>query len=69
LRALRSELVSFAADGLYAPWALRIIELLAQPRDMHIRGARRDFAVVLPNLLKNFFARQHAIAVQNEIFE
>jgi hypothetical protein len=51
------------------PGTLWIIELLAQPRDVHIHGPRIDFAVVLPPFLKNFFARQYAIAVQHQILQ
>ena len=33
---LRGELVSLPANRLDPPWALRIVQLLAQPRDVHI---------------------------------
>lgn len=36
--ALRGELVSLAANRLNAPWALRMVLLLAQLRDVHIHG-------------------------------
>jgi hypothetical protein len=66
---LRGELVSFPANRLNPSGTLRIIELLAQPRDVHIHGPRIDFAVVLPHLMKNFLARQNAIAVEHQILQ
>jgi len=36
---------------------------------VHIHDPRIDFAVVLLHFLKNFFARQYALAVKHQIFQ
>jgi hypothetical protein len=45
-------LYPFAANRLDAPWALRIDQLLAQPRDVHMHGLRIDCTVVPPTILR-----------------
>jgi hypothetical protein len=64
-----AELIATAAHGLDVLGILRIIQLLPQPRDVHIKGRRVHFALVSPDLLKNFFAGKDAIAVKHQILQ
>src|ERR1700704_6500121 len=61
------EAVAFAADGLDEFWILRIVEFLTKPGDVHNDNTRRDFAIILPHLLQNFFTWNDAVAMIHEI--
>jgi hypothetical protein len=46
---------------------LGIVELLAEPSNMHVNGPGRHVAVVLPHDLEYLFARNHSVAVVQQI--
>src|SRR6185437_15436426 len=62
------EAIALAANRLNMAGILRIaLELLPDPGDVHVDGAGGDVGAVLPNFAQQLLARDHAMAVINQI--
>src|SRR5690242_9649756 len=69
-RALSRELVAETVDGVNELRILRIaLDLLTQPRDVDVDGARHRHLVVAPHFRQQLIARQRRPAMRDEMPE
>ena len=67
---LPDEFVSHAMDREDVLRLLHVgFDLLAQPSDMHIHGARRRHRVIAPDFVQEFFARECRFAMLDEVLQ